>query len=178
MTDSIDEERIPDSQLKALKEQLQDGVDIDDIEIEVEHEYWVDYNHSHHGIVFCWRNNLSSVLLAIEETISPTQEKTGFDIILMDSEGGYIGVLDSAEDEEEALKNVLQYQSKHPKGDFPMLEEYKNSKDDNGSPNRGWMIDDNPLYQDDAEADDTESETESQVTDRTLVSRIKNLFGV
>lgn len=164
------------SELDALEEQLGDDIDIEDLDVEVENEYWVDYSHSHHGIVFAWRNNRKQILLAVEETISPTQEKTGYDIVLMTADGGYIGALESVEDEEEALKTALEYQNEYPKGEFPMANKYEEATDDEGNVKRGWMIEDNPLYEDSSTTEDSQSKSASP-SDTSILGRLRSLFS-
>lgn len=165
------------SELDALEEQLGTDVDIDDLDVEVENEYWVDYSHSHHGIVFAWRNNKKQILIGVEETISPTQEKTGYDIVLMTADGEYIGALESVEDEEEALKTALEYQNEYPQGDFPMVNKYQEATDEDGNVKRGWMIEDNPLYEDSSTEESTAESSSSHLDEEGVLGRLRSLLS-
>lgn len=96
-------------------------VDLDNFDVEVQNDYWVDYNLAHNGIEYAWQNNRSQAVLAVEDSIA--QHKTDeFDVILLTHEGDFIDRLDTCDSRPDALQCALEIQDKYPSGQFPQLQ--------------------------------------------------------
>lgn len=148
----------------------EDVSSVEDLEgidgVEVEREYWADYTHQHHGILFCWRNNLKQVLLAVEESIAGETHSDDYDIVLLTASGDFITCLDTVETEEEALKQALLYQQKYPQGNFPELEDRDTDKSDEFV----------PLTKTGAEQTKSESEEVEGTTKRGLIEKLRSIL--
>lgn len=127
-----------------------EDIDLDEFDVEVESDYWVDYNLGHHGIEYCWQNNHSQVLLAVENSISQIHAND-FDVILLSPDGEYLGRVDSCENRPDALQVALELQDEYPKGQFPQI-------------------------QDDEDADTTTESTTSSNGAIGIIERIRSLF--
>lgn len=167
-----DEFNIPDED---IPEDVDDISDLEDIDgVEVEREYWTDYTLQHHGIIFCWRNNLKQVLLAVEESIAGENHSENYDVVLLSASGDYITQLETVENEEDALREALNLQQKYPQGNFPELEEESENPD-------GFV----PLTESGAEKTKSEREDGDELleefgeedNEESLLSKIRSIFS-